>query len=675
MTACPTPRLLAAALLIVGATAAAPAAAAPRSGDVVTGEVLVGLDVDSPAARAALERRTGVRLGARLTPRGARLARVPAPGGTPRALARLRTDPTVRWAEPNRWHSSTAVPADPLFPFQWALRNTGQSVGGEQGVPGADIRATEAWDLTTGDPGVRVAVLDGGVDLTAPDLIPNLGVVNPGESGDGREANGIDDDGNGLVDDWRGWDVVDGDADPSDEGPDRHGSTVAGVIAARGGDGRGIAGVNWSARLIPVRGLDAEGLGTTADLAAGITYAATMGARILNASFGGPYSEAIREAIRGAPHMLVVTAAGNGGPDGAGDDQDALTSGSRTYPCALDLENVVCVAATDQSDALAGFSNHGEVRVDVAAPGVHVIGPPRAGATTAVPLSGTSFAAPHVAGVAALVLATAPEASTRMLRRAVLDGAERLAALDGEVATGARLDAMGALAAVPPPAPGPGAVTGPAILTGPTSARLTGTVPGSSEWLAYHVEYGPTPGYGAATPTRPLPPQASARAVAADVDRLPGGVLHHRLVVHAVSGVSRGADATLAVPGIPEIPAPVAMPPGAAAPGAPGASGGRTRPASRPGVRVRRSGARWIVALTLDRRAAVVATVQRRRPAAARRAPRYANVRSVRRRTLAAGSRRIVLGRLAPGPHRLRVRLTVGRSAVVLSREFMVRRR
>ncbi|MGE3138061.1 MAG: S8 family peptidase, partial [Thermoleophilia bacterium] len=552
------PRALAAAL-VLAAACATPAVGAPAAGDPVPGTVVVGLADDAgPAVRAAVERRAGVRLGRRVTARGARVARVLGPQSDGQALARLRADPAVRWAEPDRLLQAQAVPNDPLFGRQWALANTGQSGG----AAGADIRAALAWDSTTGSDRVRIAVVDSGVDATLPDLAPNVGVVNPGEAGDGREANGIDDDGNGFVDDWRGWDFTNGDNNPADEGSSRHGSTVAAVAGARGNDGTGLAGVSWTSRIVPVRGLDASGSGSTADLAAGITYAGSLGARVINASFGGPTNDIVlREAIAGVPQSLVVAAAGN-----YASDNDAKP----LYPCALPFENVVCVAATTARDTFAGdFSSYGRVSVDLAAPGTGILQPPPAGATTAGLASGTSFSAPHVSGVAALILAVRPDASVRHIRQALLAGVVPLPSLSGRVATGGRLDAPNALASIPPPVPGPGGWTGAATDLGPTASRLHGTVPASSARLAYHFEYGTTPAYGQQTPTRPLAPGA-ARPVAEDVTRLPAGQpLHHRLVVFAVDGVTISGDVASRQPPPPVVPAAVAPPAAVVRAGAP----------------------------------------------------------------------------------------------------------
>ncbi len=655
MTRSLAPRALAAALVLTAVCAAPGLGAHAAAGDPVPGQVVVGLrDGAGPAVRAALERRTGVRLGRAVTARGARVATVLGPQGDAAALARLRADPAVRWAEPDRLLHAQAVPNDPFLTRQWALANSGQTVQGTAGTPGADIRATLAWDSSTGSDRVRIAIVDSGVDATLPDLAPNIGVVNPGEAGDGREANGVDDDGNGLVDDWRGWDFADADNDPSDEGAGRHGTTVAGVAAGRGNDGAGIAGVSWTSRIIPVRGLDAAGNGTTADLAAGITYAGSLGARVINASFGGTSGATVlREAIAGVPQSLLVAASGNYGNSNEG--PDAL------FPCSLTLENVICVAATNSRDEFATFSNTGTTSVDLAAPGVSILEPPSPGETSTPARSGTSFAAPHVSGVAALILAVRPEASVRQLRQAILAGVVPLPSLAGKVATGGRLDAPNALASVPPSGPGPGGWTGAATDLGPTAARVAGTVPASSARLAYHFEYGTTTAYGLQTPTRPLVPGA-ARAVSEDLTRLPAGQpLHHRLVVFAVDGVTVGGDVASRPP-----PPPVA--PAAVAPAA-------VVRAGAPGAKVRRSGRTWRVVLTLRERATVRVLVQRLRPKAGKRKAAWVALRSPARRTLAAGNRGVVIGRLSPGRHRVRITVTGPTRRAVLTRAFVVPRR
>jgi len=285
-------------------------------------------------------------------------------GASPEEAAeRLERLDDVLYAEPNFSRRAAGTPNDARFSAQYGLNNTGQPVLGAPGTVDADIDAVEAWDLTTGSSAHTVAVIDSGVAYDHPDLAPNI-YRNPGESGEGRETNGRDDDRNGFVDDYRGWDWIDGDSDPRDL--NGHGTHVAGTVGARGGDGYGVAGVSWSTRLMPLRVLDAAGFGNTDDVIAAYTYAAKQGVEVVNASLGGSgFSRTERDAMAAAPNTLFVVAAGNGGEDGVGDDVDAAPE----YPCAYDVANIVCVAATDNNDALAGFSNYGATSVDLAAPG------------------------------------------------------------------------------------------------------------------------------------------------------------------------------------------------------------------------------------------------------------------------------------------------------------------
>jgi subtilisin family serine protease len=283
------------------------------------------------------------------------------------ALASLQRNPDVLYAQPNFYYRLAALPNDPRLPELWGLQNTGQPVRGTSGAAGADIDAPEAWDVTTGSRAVTVAIADSGVAYDHPDLQPNLW-RNPGESGGGRESNGRDDDHDGLIDDWRGWDFADNDNDPRDLND--HGTHVAGIVGARGNNGLGTTGVDWQVSLMALRVARSDGLVSDKSIIRAFDYAAARGAKVVNASFVSvSYSEALREAIRSHPKTLFVAAAGNGGDDGSGDDNDR----SPQYPCSFTLVNLICVGASDQSDRLTTFSNYGAKSVDLAAPGANVL--------------------------------------------------------------------------------------------------------------------------------------------------------------------------------------------------------------------------------------------------------------------------------------------------------------
>jgi subtilisin family serine protease len=440
-----TRRALSLPLLLAGIAAIGPPAASAQT-EAAAGEVIVrfGAGADS-SERADARRSVGAELERTLPVSGLELLVLPEGRSVSGSVGRLQDSPDVAYAEPNFYRGSGATPNDPYFPDLWGLQSVGQPVHGGFGAPDADIDAPEAWDSTTGSANVIVAVVDSGIDQDHPDLRDNTW-TNPGETGAGRESNGRDDDGNGRVDDWRGWDWVEGDNSPADA--NGHGTHVAGTIAARGNDGAGVAGVSWRTRLMALRVLGADGSGTVADIVSAYGYASRNGAAVVNASLGGSgLSRSEADAIAAARNTLFVVAAGNGGDDGVGDDNDAAPF----YPCNHGASNLVCVAATGREDALARFSNFGTSSVDLAAPGTNVVSAQPGGSYAFY--SGTSMATPHVAGAAALVLAARPGARPTEVRQALLDGAERRPTLAGKLATGARLNARGALDGSPPQSP------------------------------------------------------------------------------------------------------------------------------------------------------------------------------------------------------------------------------
>ncbi len=337
------------------------------------------------------------------------------------AVQRLERLPGVEYAEPDQVISASLTPNDPGLPLQWGFDQPGD----------ADIDAKAAWNTTTGDPGVVVAVIDSGMQLDHGDLAGNLW-TNPGEIA----GNGIDDDDDGYIDDVHGWDFVQDDNQPNDDYG--HGTHVAGTLAAVGNNGIGVVGVAFSSRIMPLRILDGNGQGYLSDAVRAIDFATRHGVRISNNSWGytGAVSQPLYDAIQaaGAAGQLVVVAAGNSSAD-----IDAIPN----YPAAYDLPNIVSVAATTEDDGLAVFSNYGAARVDVAAPGEHILSTVPGGYGYA---DGTSMASPHVAGVAALLLAAHPAWTVDRIRDRILDTVRPIKSLTGKVATGGMVNAAAALA-------------------------------------------------------------------------------------------------------------------------------------------------------------------------------------------------------------------------------------
>jgi subtilisin family serine protease len=318
------------------------------------------------------------------------------------------------------------TPNDPYYPQLWGLNNTGQTGG----TPDADIDAPEAWDIRRESPDTVIGVLDTGVDYNHPDLVGNIW-TNPGETA----GDNIDNDGNGFIDDVRGWDFAYNDNNPSDV--QGHGTHVSGTIAARGNNGVGVVGVTWNAKIMPLKFLNDSGSGSTSNAILALNYATNKGVKLTNNSWGGgPYSQGLYNAINtaGQRGALFIAAAGN---DRNNNDTNPF------YPASYNLPNIISVAATDHNDALANFSNYGRNSVDLGAPGTNILSttPGRNYAS----YNGTSMASPHVAGAAALVSAQNPTWTAQQVKDRLLDTVDPKPALNGRTVSGGRLNLFNAL--------------------------------------------------------------------------------------------------------------------------------------------------------------------------------------------------------------------------------------
>ncbi len=436
--------------VITPAAQAQPDRFAPR-------QLIVKLEPSTPSADAfALRASVGARVERRFPTIGAELWEITGIG-VPDAVARLKSSRRVVYAEPNYIVHAEDVPDDPRFEQQWALHNIGQTGG----LIDADIDAPEAWTFETGGD-VLVGVIDSGVDWDHADLAANI-FVNPGEVAD----NHLDDDQNGFIDDVHGWDFLNEDNDPDDD--NGHGTHVAGILAAVGNNGVGIAGVAWSARILPLKFLSAIGTGSTSDAIRAVEYATAMGARLTNNSWGGiSFSQALRDAIEaaGEANVLFVAASGNNASN-----NDAFAH----YPSGFDLPNLISVLASDHNDTRSVFSNYGAVSVDLAAPGSDIIS--TFPGDRYVSASGTSMAAPQVSGAVCLLWSAAPTLTYQEVRDAILDSVDKIPALQNVTATGGRLNLdrmMSQLDDIPP-----AAITDLVVQsTGSSTARLTWTASG-----------------------------------------------------------------------------------------------------------------------------------------------------------------------------------------------------
>jgi len=352
------------------------------------------------------------------------------------ALSTLTVDPNIEFVEPNYIYQLAVTPNDPRFNELWGLHNTGQTGG----TADADIDAPEAWGLQTGAPGIIVAVTDTGVDYNHEDLRANMW-TNSGET----PGDNIDNDGNGYRDDIHGYDFAEDDGDPMDF--HNHGTHVAGIIGAVGDNNIGVVGVNHRTQIMALKvfkplecgGVELGPITNSADSAEAIVYAAMNNAKVINASWRSlTDSLTIKTAIGFANirSVLFVAAAGN---DASDNDTTPVYPSNYADPAA-NLPNVISVAATDHNDDLAGFSNFGKVSVNLAAPGDAILSTIRNNQYFKYP--GTSMAAPHVSGVAALVWANHPGKTLPQVKQCILNHVDTKPALTNKVSTNGRLNAF-----------------------------------------------------------------------------------------------------------------------------------------------------------------------------------------------------------------------------------------